>query len=185
MTFSTKTASGTEVSQTFAKKSEQQQQHFVQHQQQTVQHQQQTVQHQQQTVQHQQQFVQHQQQQQFVQQQQQFVQQQQHSVQQQQHSVQQQQHSVHHQQQQAVQHQQQSSSREQKEVVTKQVVHHGEEIKQESLKSTIQSAITDLEQDLTTNFEQQPAVVMDNKENQAPQVSLFKSVFSCSLFPGS
>ena len=27
--------------------------------------------------------------------------------------------------------------------------HHGEEIRQESLKSTIQSAITDLEQDLT------------------------------------
>ena len=55
-----------------------------------------------------------------------------------------------------------------------QVEHHGEEIKQESLKSTLQSAITDLEQDMSNNFEHEspaavtaPAAVVD-KENMAP-----------------
>ena len=43
-------------------------------------------------------------------------------------------------------------------------IKHGEEIQQESLKTTLQSAITDLEQDIDKN-------VVDNngdKENQAP-----------------
>ena len=56
-----------------------------------------------------------------------------------------------------------------------QVEHHGEEIKQESLKSTLQSAITDLEQEMSNNFEHEspaaavtaPAAVVD-KENMAP-----------------
>lgn len=58
--------------------------------------------------------------------------------------------------------------------------HHGEEIRQESLKSTIQSAITDLEQDLTgikspTPVEAAaappqaaPEPVVQEKENVAP-----------------
>ena len=55
-------------------------------------------------------------------------------------------------------------------------IKHGEEIKQESLKTTIQSAITDLEQDIDKT-------VVDgrDKENQAPppirqQVTNFKKI---------
>ena len=42
-------------------------------------------------------------------------------------------------------------------------IQHGEEIKQESLKTTLQSAITDLEQDIDTTV-----VDSGDKENQAP-----------------
>ena len=42
-------------------------------------------------------------------------------------------------------------------------IQHGEEIKQESLKTTIQSAITDLEQDIDKTV-----VDSGDKENQAP-----------------
>ena len=45
----------------------------------------------------------------------------------------------------------------------RQQIQHGEEIKQESLKTTLQSAITDLEQDIDKTV-----VDSGDKENQAP-----------------
>ena len=90
----------------------------------------------------------------------------------------------HHQQQSFMQQQQvQGAQQAQKKVLQQQPVQapmanikHGEEIKQESLKTTIQSAITDLEQDIDKT-------VVDgrDKENQAPppirqQVTNFKRI---------
>ena len=90
----------------------------------------------------------------------------------------------HHQQQSFMQQQQvQGAQQAQKKVLQQQPVQapmasikHGEEIKQESLKTTIQSAITDLEQDIDKTV-----VDSRDKENQAPppirqQVTSLKSI---------
>ena len=51
----------------------------------------------------------------------------------------------------------------QQQPALQQQIQHGEEIKQESLKTTLQSAITDLEQDIDKTV-----VDSGDKENQAP-----------------